>query len=520
MTKEEELALEKIYMSTRYLCLRITPYMEFSNGTKGSVLLVDFNTNEPYLLLFNSPARADGSENSEHNFLLLDEAERFIKYRNECLKRDDDAYCMSQEAYEEYGVALLADRYMSSYLADYFCNILNQDPNGLRSWRTGRVFDLLNNSISEFALEDIDDGVSDFLSESSTWRRTIVSQTIFLHSKQKTIVDEMKKALQEAREVYVGWLEREEIPFKLFFAHKVMSEYLETKQPVDWTKRLEEAFEFQRNNPQDVPLHYLDFGIQEIIGYYALSKYLYTQKPEKMEPHYAAVSLQERVKIFDLYKDGCAKEMYQELMTKDDPLRAHLPTMEEAYEEAKKRIATRVGSRPEGLTEEQQRIYDQFEEGFFKSIGLTYIDITIPQELESPSRKQYEIHFPEDMFPKFKTIDFYDKLANEFKQNYPDVMESGNENRFSKLITHNNPKFVLEVLHSRIDNRKGKAIGIVLAAAAYKYHVLNRTPTEKEFRGEFTNIQKCSWRSISVWLKKVNKQEDLHPDIQEVELPF
>ena len=94
---------------------------------------------------------------------------------------------------------------------------------------------------------------------------------------------------------------------------------------------------------------------------------------------------------------------------------------------------------------------------------------------------------------------------------------------FTKLITAPNPKKVLEVLHQRIDGQTGKAVGIVLAAATYKPEckVLSRTPKEEEFNCEFPDVLKsCTWRSISVWLKKVNKLEDLHPDIQEVELRF
>ena len=88
---------------------------------------------------------------------------------------------------------------------------------------------------------------------------------------------------------------------------------------------------------------------------------------------------------------------------------------------------------------------------------------------------------------------------------------------FASIIVKNNEK-TLKKLHQLIDGHKGKDIGVVLAAAAYKYHVLLRTPTEAEFRKEFPNIQKCSWRSISVWLKKVNRYSDLPHDVQELEL--
>lgn len=88
---------------------------------------------------------------------------------------------------------------------------------------------------------------------------------------------------------------------------------------------------------------------------------------------------------------------------------------------------------------------------------------------------------------------------------------------FANIILKNNEK-TLKKLHQLIDGHKGKDIGVVLAAAAYKYRVLLRTPTEAEFRKEFPDIQKCSWRSISVWLKRVNRYEDLPQDVKDLEL--
>ena len=75
-------------------------------------------------------------------------------------------------------------------------------------------------------------------------------------------------------------------------------------------------------------------------------------------------------------------------------------------------------------------------------------------------------------------------------------------------------------LHRRIDGSKGKDVGVVLAAATYKYKVLSRTPTETEFRKEFSNIQECSWRSISTWLRKPVTEKDLLQDIKDVILHF
>lgn len=101
------------------------------------------------------------------------------------------------------------------------------------------------------------------------------------------------------------------------------------------------------------------------------------------------------------------------------------------------------------------------------------------------------------------------------KEEQEERLHKRKETAFAKLIIEDK-EAILKILHKRIDGRKGKDIGVVLAAATYKYHLLTRTPTEVEFRGEFDNIQKCSWRSISEWLKKPGKAGDLRPDINEV----
>lgn len=119
--------------------------------------------------------------------------------------------------------------------------------------------------------------------------------------------------------------------------------------------------------------------------------------------------------------------------------------------------------------------------------------------------------------------------AREEKQSAPDTNNSNTTDAiinledpsiFYKLIIAEKPDLVLQELHRRIDGRKGKDIGVVLAAATYIYHVLSRTPSEKEFNSEFRNIQKCTWKSISEWLKRPPTERDIRPDIKAVILNF
>ena len=113
-----------------------------------------------------------------------------------------------------------------------------------------------------------------------------------------------------------------------------------------------------------------------------------------------------------------------------------------------------------------------------------------------------------------------DDCAPDIGEFEPFLIEHTEPSQFAKLIIAEDVCHILNILHKRIDHRKGKDIGVVLAAATYKYHVLSRTPTEKEFREEFSDIQECSWRSISQWLTKPGKPENLALDIQELILDF
>ena len=126
MTKEKkEFAMSKILLNTNTECMRITPYMEFSNGTKGCVMLVNYDTDDFFLLLFNSPERIGEDKNSYFGYLNRAEVQHYLTFYIECMNRGDWAYCMSQEAYEKYGVALLGGKYITAYVGDAFCRNLN-----------------------------------------------------------------------------------------------------------------------------------------------------------------------------------------------------------------------------------------------------------------------------------------------------------------------------------------------------------------------------------------------------------
>lgn len=171
-----------------------------------------------------------------------------------------------------------------------------------------------------------------------------------------------------------------------------------------------------------------------------------------------------------------------------------------------------------------------YEENFAKGIG-DYLEMTnnfkgSKEKIQNVihgllTLSQYQLDFDAENIDKAMDVQTEQlKAQAQQQERLPKPIQKKEVNAFVKLITNSDRGAVLTTLHQRIDGHKGKDIGIVLAAAAYKYHVLARTPSEAEFREEFPNIQKCSWKSISEWLKRVDKPEQLRPDITEVEIEF
>ncbi len=105
-----DLTLKKRQLISKSRCLRITPYMEFRNGTWGSVLLLGFDSQESLLFLFNSSERADELEHCKDNTLSPAEADCLYHYQEVCIKEFDGFYRISKEIYKKFGVVLLTGK--------------------------------------------------------------------------------------------------------------------------------------------------------------------------------------------------------------------------------------------------------------------------------------------------------------------------------------------------------------------------------------------------------------------------
>ena len=410
--KNEDLALEKLRLISDNPCLRITPYMEFQDGTKGSVLLLGFNANDSLLFLFNSPDRNDVNEHGKDNSLSPSEVDMFYNYRQTCIKEFDSYYRISPELYERYGVVLLTGKYLSAHIADFFCHNLNIHNPRHNNFQTDRVEHLISDAVQHYRISEIEEDITEFLSDESQWRRNITLQALHLYNADEIF----KKGLQidwiRVRNTHVGWLERENIHFKLYFAQEALRSYRNIENPINWRQLLEKVLNDKLE--EKISFRYSQYGVQEIIGLYALSKYLYTAKPEHLDIQYAHVDTKERVAIFKDYMAACTSEMLTELNAEDDPYRTELPTEQEAEEKAKLRIATLVEKQPLYLPEEQASTYAKYEEGFCGNHGITM------------QKRVGNLALAKDEYPDINAMEFYHDIAPDLQYNIPEVVEDPN----------------------------------------------------------------------------------------------
>ena len=388
--ENEDLTLKKLQLMGMYGCVRVTPFMEFKDGTKGSVLLLRYNADDSLVVLINSPERTDEYKHGKNNTLYPSEVDQFYAYRQACIERHDGHYCMSKERYDEFGIVVLTDVFLSAVIADFICANLNsqkQDPRHVTNWNTSRTSNMLSQALHGCTISEIEDELDTFMSEDSTWMRSILLETMDLFHAKEIFLKNIKLDWNMVRNKYAEWLEQNNIQVKLYFAQQVLAAYHQSEQPINWRRLLEDALRDQRE--YKMTFRYSDYGIQEIFGLYALSKYLYTEKPTDFAIHYAHLEQKERVSIFNHYRAACTDEMLTELNAEDDPFRTELPTKEEAEEKSKNRIASLVGRQPEGLTDEQKDAYSKYELAFCRKLQLDVKEedvqkiISVPQTINT-----------------------------------------------------------------------------------------------------------------------------------------
>lgn len=413
---DEVLKREKFTLQAQYACVRIVPYRTFKDGTKGSVLLLRYNAEDSLVVLINSPERTDEHEHGLYNTLFPSEVDQFYAYRQACIEKNEGHYCLSKEYYDEYGVVVLADVFVCAVIADFICdniNRQNKDPRRYANWGTSRAMNMFSNALTGSKISEIEDEIADFNSEDMAWQRNIILEMLGLYHADEIFSKNINLDWKMIRNKYAEWLEHDNITIKLCFAVQVLQAYKENPNR-DWRRLLEETT--RNRDEQTEQFHYSNYGVQEIIGLYALCKYYYKEKPDVMNIHYAHVSTTERVALYKMYNERCTSDMLAELNAEDDPLRTKLPDKKEAEEKSKLRIAQLVNKQPIGLTDEQKELYTQYAQGYCMERRIPY-----PTESSVVPQKAQEVHpkvFISYSWDGEKHEEWVLKLATDLRSNY------------------------------------------------------------------------------------------------------
>lgn len=449
-----DLNTEKFSLMTTYPCIRIAPYKEFSDGTKGSVLLLRYNAEDSLIVLIDSPERIDEYEHGKNNTLFPSEIDQFYAYRQACIEHNEGHYCISKERYDEFGIVVLSDVFVSAVIADFICeNVNNQDPRR-SNWATCRTSNLFSNALHGCKLSEIEDELKEFQSEDYKWQRAIILETLNLYHADKIFLKNINLDWKTIRNKYAEWLSHDNLTLRLCFAEHILQAYKEQPER-DWRRLLEEV----SRNRQELTeqFRYSKYGVQEIIGLYALCKYYYTQLPDSISIHYEHVAPQERIQIFEQYSKYCTNEMLIELNNEDNPYRTTTPTQEEAEDRAKKRIASLRGRIPLNLPAIQLDTYAKYEEGFClnKNIGKqpeafpsasTPVHQDIPQSITNFGTINQNLYFNHPFSSvKSETIvppvgkESHSEKEPRLKQLFDDPQRTSEEsNRFLNFLSDHN----------------------------------------------------------------------------------
>lgn len=371
-----DLDFKKFEMRSTYACVKISPYMEFKDGTKGSVLLLRYNCADSLLILINSPERADECETCNNNGFSNAEVDLFFDYQEMCKQKFDGRYCKSKERYDEFGVVVLADMYITALIADFICSNINRQ-NPRQNWNTTRTDNLLSKALTDCKMSEVEDELKEFQSDNCKWERGIIVETLSQFHAEEVFIKNIVLDWKRIRSKYVEWLWREDFIFKLAFAEQIRRKFIEQSE-CDWRRMLEVMMHNKKQVTRSFRIS--RYGFQEIMGLYALCKYFCIANPDKIDIRFYHVIPDERFDIFREYFDRFSDEMLAELRAEDDPLSTRPPTGGDADDRAKQRILALRGHRPHDLPEQLIDTYDKYEQAFFKSQ-----QIDLPGETSSVS---------------------------------------------------------------------------------------------------------------------------------------
>lgn len=160
---------------TQISCIRLVPYRQFTDGTSGSILVLDWMSDTPSVFLFNSTERLKEAPNSTRNHLLPSEVALYTRYTTD--ETQGKLPESARERYARYDIVRLAGTLVSAHVADIVCHNINaRDTQTQRNTR--RVEDKITEAKAQYRSRVLEQELLHHASAAANWERAILAQTL------------------------------------------------------------------------------------------------------------------------------------------------------------------------------------------------------------------------------------------------------------------------------------------------------------------------------------------------------
>lgn len=351
-------------------CVTLAPYIEFSNGTKGYILVLNWNYNNPSVFLFNNEVRGINQPNVKYPTVTPSEREILKRYVDEYENAEVHDITNLKEAYEKYGVARLCGNFISAQIADKVCEYLNNDRRNVH-FDTTRTKERIAGAHIQYTTWRLEDEILHHLDKLCEWERTILTEAMTGLLDDYDYAVWLHSVLITLRSAFADKLDKIGYPLGVNFGFQVATAYL-MNNDTRWWRILERIVSMKTS---DDDIKFSEHSFQEILAFYALSLYISkTRSFDQLVLDVCSVSLKNRVDLFSIYRDNVIKECWEDLKSIDNPELSAIPTKADAEIVAKARISELMGKTPSWLPEEFKKTYIQYEQTFCSSIGIGDIE--------------------------------------------------------------------------------------------------------------------------------------------------
>lgn len=350
-------------------CILLRPYAAFQDGTQGAILVLNWQSANPAVFLFNSLDRQEGKPNCKNHSLLLSEAQML----SACIKgaEQENHYLPGsklKEAYSQYGAVRLCPSFISAHVADMIGVHLNErhlqypiDTSRTQERLAGARIRYTNYALEDELLDHMDDG--------SIWSRDILAQTLPILDPTYNHEEWLKSMLVAVRTAFTDILKNMSAEVGVDFGQRLISAYHLHKSTSWWR-----VLEITASMKYKEELKYSEYGFQEILAFYGLAQHIADHPFDNFTIGVSPIPLPKRIEIFSTFRENVVKECLTELQNADNPFLSSMPTKQDAQKAAKELIHQNMGRVPEWLPEASRKDFSSYEYAFCSRDGIVGFD--------------------------------------------------------------------------------------------------------------------------------------------------